>query len=137
MRKLFLVGLLGVAVAAFGGGIALDTTRRLEFTNCPAAGGDGGTLHAGSLIAGQYLMRVKDEDVSICFHEYASSAPACPYTLSDGGSAGSSTCWACTDGGGEFFPRGTVMTVSVPNAGLGFSCRSATATGDVAFTHAN
>lgn len=101
---LLLVTLL--AAAAFAGGIALDTSRRFEFTDC-ASGGSG----AQTLTENQYLFRVTDADVWVC--------------------------WAATcASGGERFPVGFAAVISVGRGGSQLSCRSTASNGDAIFTRA-
>ncbi len=107
MRLLLLLTALLVGGAALAAGVALDTSRRFEFTDCAAGGSAAQTLTLGT-----YLFRVTTEDVFICF---------------------AATCAS----GGEKFPTGTVMLVSIGRGGSSVSCRSALATGDAIFTAAN
>lgn len=109
MRRFALVAVLLLAAAALAGGIALDTSVRFEFTDCAAAGSAAQTVTGG-----QYLMRVTDADVFICFAESGS------------------TCATA----GEKFPSGTVMWLTVPGASKSLSCRSSASTGDLILTGA-
>lgn len=126
---IFLVAV--VAGLALAQGVTLDKTTRLELSNCPSTGGDGGAPHAGTLPGGKYVMRVLDETTSICIFERAAGG-GLPTGCADGG-----VCASCSaDGGvndGEKFPAGTVMLWTVPASGAAYSCR-ATGTGDVVWT---
>lgn len=103
MRKLaLLVVLLGCS--ALAGGLALDVGRRFEFTDC-ASGGSA----AQTLTTGQYLFRVTDADVFICYE---------------------ATCAS----GGERFAVGSIIGIAIGLGGQQVSCRSATSTGDAIFT---
>lgn len=106
MRKaLALVCLVPALALAAGGPIKLDTAVRLEMTDCASGGTAGATLAGGN-----YLLRVTDSDVFLC---YASSCAS----------------------GGEKFPQGTVLVIAVPGGGQAFSCRSSGSAGDVILTH--
>lgn len=96
-----------LASAAFAGGIALNTGVRFEFTDC-ASGGSA----SQAVTEGTYLMRVTDADTFICY---------------------AATCAA----GGEKFPAGTVVLITVGRAGQTMSCRSGAGTGDVILTLAS
>lgn len=125
MRAFLFWLVVGFAVGAFAGGLQLDTSTRLEITNCFTDGGayyglsdggtyfDAGTGNWGTLAAGQYLLRVTDKDVNLCFN--------------------ANSCQT----GGEKFPMGTVVLLSVQRGGETLSCRSSDGTGDVILTHAN
>lgn len=106
MRKLPLL-LLPLSLLLMAPGAPIDTDRRVEFTDC-AAGGSA----AQTITAGDYLFRVTDADTFLCFANSAST---------------------CTSGG-EKFPSGTVMLLTIPGGKTSVSCRSATATGDAIFT---
>lgn len=101
---------LAVALPALAGGINLLTSTRAEFTDCAS----GGSV-AQTLTAGQYLMRVTDADTFLCF------------------AASGSTCAS----GGEKFPVGTVVLLTLTTGQVSVSCRSSASTGDVIFTAAN
>lgn len=109
MRKLArLLPLCLLAAASMGaGGISLDTGIRAEFTDC-ASGGSSAT----TLTAGDYLLRITDESVFLCF------------------AASGSTCAS----GGEKFPAGTVMKLTIGADQRSVSCRSAASGGDAIFT---
>lgn len=111
MRKLKLLALLTLLAlpALARGAINLALGTRFEFTDC-AAGGSA----AQTLALGQYLFRVTDEAVFVCF------------------AAAGSTCAA----GGEKFPGGMAMLLNVTGDKVSVSCRSAGATGDAIFTKA-
>jgi hypothetical protein len=108
MRKALLLVAL-CPLLALAGGIALNTGVRYEFTDCPAGGSSAQTV-----LGGQYLFRVTDSDVFVCFAESGA------------------TCAS----GGEKFPQGTVMLLTVPGASKSVACRSSGSTGDVIFTRA-
>lgn len=116
MRKLTLWSLVTVLVLlpvlaiAAGGAILLDTSNRLEITDCLASGGDAGTAWSGTLTEGSYLLRVTGEDIFVCL---------------------ASTCVS----GGEKFPSGTVLMIAVPRGGMTLSCRG-TGSGDLIVTRA-
>lgn len=103
MRRLALLASLLVAGAAVAGGVLLNTSIRFEFTDCSSGGSAAQTVTVG-----EYLMRVTDADTFVCF---------------------ASTCAA----GGEKFPAGTVMVISV-NDTMSMSCRSSASTGDFILT---
>jgi hypothetical protein len=105
--SLLLLALL--AAVASAGSINLDTATRFEFTDCAA----GGSV-AQTVTAGQYLLRVTDADVFLCIAEAAS------------------TCAT----GGEKFPSGTVLLLSVGGVSKSMSCRSSASTGDLILTGA-
>jgi hypothetical protein len=107
MRKLGLALLL-FPMLALAAGLALDTNVRTEFTDCASGGSSAGVLVRDT----QYLMRVTDADVFVCF------------------AASGSTCAA----GGEKFPAGTVVLVTITGNQVSASCRSSASTGDVIFT---
>lgn len=107
MRKLLLLLVLAPLAAGAAGGISLNTAKRFEFTDCASGGSSAQTLTEG-----QYLFRVTDKDVFICF------AATCAST-------------------GEKFPNGTVMMFSIPRGGQSVSCRSSDSTGDAIFTSAD
>lgn len=113
MRRyaLAVVLLLAAVFATAVGTIRLDTSVRLEIINCASGGSsDAGAGLGNTLAAGDYIFRVLDDDVWLCY---------------------AATC--ATDG--ERFPVGTVMTVQVRgSAGQLVSCRSAGSTGDIVFT---
>lgn len=110
MRKLLgRTGLALLALAAFGGaGVPIDTGTRFVFTDCSSGGSAAQTMTAG----GDFLFRVTDADVFLCF------------------AASASTCAA----DGEKFPLGTVMILTIPRDKPSVSCRSAASTGDAVFT---
>lgn len=110
MRRLGLVALALLPLAAIAGGIALDTSRRFEFTDCSSGGSAAQTVTGG-----QYLLRVTDADTFLCFAESAA------------------TCAS----GGEKFPSGTVVLLSVPGTSKSVACRSSSSTGDAILTAAN
>lgn len=103
MRKLALLVCL-VGCGALAGALTLDTGRRFEFTDC-ASGGSA----AQTLTVGQYLMRITDADVYVCY---------------------AATCAS----GGERFASGTIIGIAVGLGGQQVSCRSTTSTGDAIFT---
>ena len=106
MRNVLLLVTLLAASVAFAVGIAIDVTTRFEFTDC-AAGGSA----AQTLTENQYLFRVTDTDVWVC--------------------------WAATcASGGERFPAGFAAVISVGRGGSQLSCRSSASTGDAIFTRA-
>lgn len=111
MRRLGLVALALISLAAFAGGINLLTGTRFEFTDCASGGSAAQTLTTPR----QYLLRVTDADVFLCFAESGS------------------TCAT----GGEKFPSGTVILLNVTSDKASVSCRSSASTGDVIFTAAN
>lgn len=87
----------------------LDTSVRAELTDCASGGSAAGTLIAGET----YLMRLStDSDAFVCF------------------AASASTCAA----GGEKFPAGFAMKVTVNGNQASVSCRSTASTADVIFT---
>ncbi len=96
-----------LATAALAGGLVLQVGVRFEFTDC-AAGGSA----AQTVTEGQYLMRVTDSDAFLCY---------------------GATCAA----GGEKFPAGAMLLLSVGAGGQQMSCRSASSLGDVILTRAN
>jgi hypothetical protein len=109
MRYLVLMGTLlvaGLALAATG--LHLNPAKRFEFTDC-ASGGSA----AQTVTGGVYLFRVTDADVFLCFADSAS------------------TCAT----GGEKFPSGTVVSLSIGGGGQSVSCRSSASTGDVILTN--
>ena len=110
MRKLLTLLAVLLGAAAVAAGINLNTSSRVEFTDCASAGSAAQTVPGGS-----YLMRVTDKDVFICF---ADSASTCA-TL------------------GEKMPANTVILLTIGNGGQSVSCRSSDSTGDVIFTRAN
>lgn len=106
MKKLLALAALGIALSGSTEAIELDPVR-VEFTNCPA----NGLPTAQAVAAGEYLLRVTDEDVFMCKH------------------SASSTCGS----GGEKFPAGMAMIIRFPVA-VSMSCRSAGATADLILT---
>lgn len=99
-----------VASLALASGVVVDTGRRFEFTDCASGGSASQNVNGGT-----YLMRVTDADVFLCW---------------------AGTCAA----GGEKFPSGTVMLLTVPgfpSATTAFSCRSTGSNADVILTSAN
>ena len=109
MRRFALVAAFLLATAAVAGGIALNTSRRFEFTDCSSGGSTAQTVTGD-----QYLLRVTDADVSLCIAESGA------------------TCAT----GGEKFPAGTVVLLTVPGASKSIACRSSSSTGDAIFTGA-
>jgi hypothetical protein len=105
MRALALSLVLLAAVALAG--IGIQPAIRFEFTDCASGGSANQTVTGG-----QYLMRVTDADVFVCY---------------------ASTCASA----GERFPVGTVLLLQVPALGQVMSCRSSTSTGDFILTSAN
>lgn len=103
MRKtLLLVTLL--AATAFAAGITLDPLTRFEFTDCASGGSANQTLTEN-----QYLLRITDADVWVC--------------------------WAATcASGGERFPVGFAAVLTIPRGGSQLSCRSTASNGDAIFT---
>lgn len=111
MRHLICAALIAVLPnVAFAGGIALDTSRRFEFTDCSSSGSAAQTVTGG-----QYLLRVTDADVFLC--------------IADSGAT-------CASPNGEKFPSGTVVLLTVPGPSKSVACRSAASTGDAIFTGA-
>jgi len=108
MRRLGLLLYVLAASMALAGGITLNTATRFEFTDCISTGSGNQTLTEG-----QYLLRITDSDVFIC---YAST---------------------CTGTSGEKFPQNTVILLNISRGGQVVSCRSAASTGDAIFTNAN
>lgn len=106
-----LLPILLLAGAALAGGLVIDTSQRLELTNCSSGGHDG-----GQLAEGQYLVRVTDADTNVC--------------IQSGLDAGYLSC----SSGGEKFPSGTIILQSIPRGGATVTCRSSTSTGDVIYT---
>lgn len=102
MRRLLVILLLVVATAALAG-IALDTSTQFEINNCPAGGSSSVAVNEGD-----YLFRVTDADVYLC---YAAT---------------------CVTGGAKFC-SGTIFELAIPRGGATLSCRSA-GTGDVVLT---
>jgi hypothetical protein len=102
-RPLPLLCLLLLAGTALAAtGIVITPAVRYEFTDCGAGGSASQTVTGGT-----YLLRVTDADTFLC--------------------------WAATCAtGGEKFPAGSMLLVSIP-ATQAFSCRSA-GTGDVILT---
>lgn len=101
----------GVALAA-GGGIALNTGTRFEFTDC-ASGGSS----SQAITPGKYMARFTDESVFVCY---------------------AGTCAA----GGEKFPAGLAFVMTFGGGITGtttttLSCRSAGSTGDFILTKAD
>ena len=111
MRKALLLLLLLAALSAAAGGLLLRTGTRFEFTDCSASGSSAQTLTGPT----RYLFRVTDADVWVCFAESAA------------------TCGS----GGEKFPVGTTLLLSMPATGLSVACRSTAANGDAIFTRAD
>lgn len=107
MRKLALAAALLVAGLAVAGGIPINTAVRYEFTDCASGGSASQAVPEGT-----YLMRVTDADVFICY---------------------AATCAA----GGEKFPSGTVMLLTLPRGGITASCRSTGSNADIILTSAN
>jgi hypothetical protein len=95
-----------VGTAAAAESITLDTAKRFEFTDC-ASGGSA----AQTVTPGNYLFRVTDKDTFVCM---------------------AATCAT----GGEKFPLGTLMVISVARS-TSVSCRSSDSTGDAVFTSSN
>lgn len=110
MRHLFLFLVVLSTCIAPSAALAqtLDTSARLELTDCASGGSSAGSLTAGE----SYLLRVTDSDVFICF------------------AASGSTCAS----GGEKFPLGTLMRFTANGNHVSVSCRSTASTGDVIFT---
>ena len=111
MRRLGLVAVALLSLVAFAGGINLLTGTRFEFTDCASGGSVAQTLTTPR----QYLLRVTDADVFLCFTESGS------------------TCAT----GGEKFPSGTVILLNVTSDKASVSCRSSASTADAIFTSAN
>lgn len=110
MRKLLHVGLalfVLLANATFAAGLPINTAIRFEFTDCSS----GGSV-AQTLTAGDYWYRVTDADTFICL---ANSASTCA-------------------SGGEKWPVGTVVLITIGPDQRSVSCRSSTSTGDAIFT---
>jgi hypothetical protein len=107
MHKPLALALALLAIGASGAGVPIDTDKRFEFTDC-ASGGSA----AQTVTPGDYLFRVKDADVALCF------------------AVSASTCVS----GGEWFPSGTVMIITIPRDKPSVSCRSTASTGDAIFT---
>jgi hypothetical protein len=109
MRHLICAALIAVLPnVAFARGLALDLTRRTEFTDCASGGSSAQALVRDT----DYLLRVTDADVWLCL------------------TASGSTCAT----GGERFPVGTVLHLSITGDQVSASCRSSTSTGDATFT---
>jgi hypothetical protein len=122
MGKPLFVGVALLALVATASGVAMQTAKRYEFTNCAAAGST-----AQSVTGGNHLLRVTEADSRLCINETANP---------DGG-----TVCGPYDGGvaGEMFPLGTVMVLTIPGSSSVtkyVSCSSSTATGDVHLTYA-
>lgn len=109
MRRLFLLSLF-LSLAAAADGINLNPAVIKTFTDCSSSGSSAQTV-----VGGTYLLTIADENVWLCF--------------TDSGS----TCAS----GGVKLPSGTVMKISIANAGQSVSCRSTSSTGDAQFTSAN
>lgn len=107
MRKLGLTLVL-LPLLALAGGLPLDTTVRTEFTDCASGGSSAQALVRDA----QYLMRITDADTFVCF------------------AATGSTCAT----GGEKFPSGTVVLLTITGSQVSASCRSSASTGDAIFT---
>lgn len=105
-RRIPFLAALFVATAA-AANIQLETSVRVEFTNCASGGSSSTSLPS----PGRYLMRVTDEDTFLCW---------------------GATCAS----GGEKFPTGTVMLLHFRTA-QALSCRSGSSLGDVILTFAN
>lgn len=104
MKTVALLCLLaGAALAAEG--LNINTATRFEFTDASSGGSAAQTITAGN-----YVMRVTDSDVFVCY---------------------AATCAA----GGEKWPVGTVVLIAFGGS-QSVSCRSAASTGDVIFTAA-
>lgn len=109
MKRLALAALVFLSTAAPAqSAIKLVPNSKVEFTDCSGSGSS-----AQNVPVGKYLMRVTDADVFICI---ADAAAVC-------------------SSGGEKFPIGTVISITVAgNSGnKSIACRSA-GTGDVIFT---
>ena len=117
MRKLTVLAvlLLVLPIFALAGGMRLDPTKRLELTDCATNGGDAGAAFYGTLTEGEYLLRITDSDVFVCFSETLDAGRVCP-------------------SGGEKLPSGTVIKMTVGRAATTYSCRSAAGTGDLILT---
>lgn len=97
-----------VAGAAIGQrAIGIDTSKRVEFTDCSGTGSAAQTLTAGT-----YAFRVTDADVWLCFADPPATA----------------TCGS----GGERWPVGTVINYATGTKSV--ACRSTGANGDAIFT---
>ncbi|MFT3708045.1 MAG: hypothetical protein QM817_10350 [Archangium sp.] len=104
-----LLVLLALVPVVAKAGIPLNAAIRTEFTDCASGGST-----AQALVRGDYLLRITDSDTFLCF------------------AAAGSTCVS----GGEKFPAGTVMVITVTGDMLSASCRSSGSTGDAIFTKA-
>lgn len=111
MRKALLLLLLLAALSAAAGGLLLRPGTRFEFTDCVATGSSAQTLTGPT----RYLFRVTDADVWVCLAE------------------SSATCAS----GGDKFPVGTMILLSMPAAGMSVACRSTASNGDAIFTRAD
>ncbi len=112
MRTFFLI-VVGLClalfpVAAFAGGIALDTAVRYEFTDCSSGGSASQAITTTT--DRTFILRVTDKDTFICY---------------------AATCAT----GGEKMPLGTVMLLTVQKSTT-MSCRSSDSTGDLILTRA-
>lgn len=117
MRHLAIVLALAVPLIALGGSVMMiQGATRAEITDCPSNGGDGGAAFQQVLPGGDYLARVTDENVWLCFGAY---------------DAGPTSCIADA---GEKFPPGSFWNAHVPTGGVSLTCRSTGGTGDVIFT---
>ena len=111
MRKALLLATLLAALSALAGtGIFLRVGTRFEFTDCASGGSAAQTMTQAT-----YLLRITDADTWLCFADSAS------------------TCAT----GGEKFPVGTVLLMTMPAGGQSVSCRSTASTGDAIFTRAD
>lgn len=116
MRKLLRAPLL-IALALFGPDVfagnepvSLNLNTRFEFTDCSSSGSS-----SQSVLPGNYVMRITDENVFVC---YAAT---------------------CASPNGEKWPVGTVISIKIGGGGVNpaavtLSCRSASSTGDLILT---
>lgn len=109
MRGLFFLFFLLATPVWAAGGVNLDTSTQVTFTDCSSSGSTAQTLAAGD-----YLMTVHDEAVWLC--------------LADS----NSTC----SSGGVKFAAGYGMKITIGAGGKSASCRSSGSTGDIQFTKA-
>lgn len=107
LRLLVLFAAVALATGASAAGVALNPSVRYEFTDC-ASGGSA----AQTVVAGTYLLRITDADTTVCI---ADSAATCA-------------------SGGDKFPSGTVMLLTVGGTSKSLACRSSASTGDLILT---
>lgn len=105
----FLPLFLLLAFGAFADGVNLNPAVQKTFTDCSSSGSTAQTVAGGV-----YLVSAVTETVWVCFADSAS------------------TCAS----GGTILPAGSLLLISIGNAGQSVSCRSAASTGDLQFTKA-